>query len=287
MSEERISPAIQTALIGLIGTILAACGGIGGALVTSAVTVYQVQRQNQQVALPASGGAETLSFDLGNIFITRQEAAALDPDVYYANLEQAFVLHRPLPGWADLEEMTVQEQLAEQSVTCTAVCDQPVFRIRYGDPIEIESDRATTVNGHLIPEALLNVNERLYGPPPWKLPYYSQMILNVFEKSQVQALGIQTLPDMILLMTSLSAGRVNRIVAQAESHFAIIQLSGTYEGIRVAGQPVAMTIDTWLLFAEADQAFYTFEISYTPQSGQPLQVWDDLQLYIAQFRVIQ
>jgi hypothetical protein len=287
MAEEHKSTVFQTALIGLVGTILTTCGGISGALVTSAVTVYQVQRQNQQVALPASAGGETLSVDTGNIFITRQEAAALDPANYYANLDQAFILHRPLPGWGDMEEMTVQEQLAEDNVTCRAVCDQPVFRIRYGEPIEIESDRGTTVNGHLIPEESLNLSEMLYGPPPWKLPYYSQMILNVFEKSEVQTFGIKNLPDLILLMTRYSAGRVNRVIAQADSHFAVIQLSGTYEGIRVAGESITMTVDTWLLFAEADNAFYTVEIRYTPQSGQPLQVWDDLQLYIDQFRVVQ
>jgi hypothetical protein len=113
------------------------------------------------------------------------------------------------------------------------------------------------------------------------------MILNVFEKSEVQALGIHNLPDLILLMTRYSSSRVNRVIAQADSHFAIVQLSGTYEGIRVAGESVKMTADTWLLFADADNAFYTVEIRYTPQSGQPLQVWDDLQLYIDQFRVIQ
>ena len=287
MAEEHKSTAFQTALIGLIGTILTTCGGIGGALVTSAVAVYQVQRQNQQVALPASGGGETLSVDTGTIFITRKEAAALDPAVYYANLEKAFILHRPLPEWDDLEEMTVQEQLSEENVTCLAVCDQPVFRIRYGKPIEIESDRETTVNGHIIPEEMLNMSEKLYGPPPWKLPYYSEMILNIFEKGEVQKLGIRTLPDMVLLMTRHSVGRVNRVIARTDSHFAIVQTSSIYEGIRVAGEPTTMTIDNWLLFAEADNAFYTIEIRYTPQSGQPLQVWDDLQSYIDQFRMIQ
>jgi hypothetical protein len=186
-----------------------------------------------------------------------------------------------------MEEMTVQEQLAEENVTCQAVCDQPVFRIRYGEPLEIESDRETTVNGHLIPDEMLKMSETLYGPPPWKLPYYSQMILNVFEKREVEKLGIHSLPDMILLMTRYSVGRINRVIAQADSHFAIVQLSSTYGGIRVDGEPVSMTFDNWLLFAEGDKAFYTVEIRYTPQSGQPLQVWDDLQLYIDQFRVIQ
>jgi hypothetical protein len=251
------------------------------------VTIYQVQRQNQKVALTAPDGGQTLRVDTGTIFITRQEAAGLDPDTYYVNLEQAFILHRPLPGWDAMEEMTVQEQLTEDNVTCQAVCDQPVFRVRYGEPIEVESDRGITVNGHLIPDELLDLSERLYGPPPWKLPYYNQMVLNIFYKSEVQELGIHTLPDIILLMARFSAGQVNRVVAQEGSHFAIVQRSSTYEGIRVGGESATMTIDNWLLFAEADNAFYTVEIRYTPQSGQPLQVWDDLQMYIDQFRVIQ
>jgi hypothetical protein len=287
MAEQQKSPVFRTALIGLLGTVLTVCGGLGGALVTSAVTIYQVQRQDQKVALTAPGGGQTLRVDTGTIFITRPEAAGLDPDTYYVNLEQAFILHRPLPGWDALEEMTVQEQLVEDNVTCLVLCDQPVFRIRYGEPIEIESDRGTTVNGHLIPDEILNLIVRLYGPPPWKLPYYSQMVLNVFYKSEVQELGIHTLPDMILLMARFAAGRVNRVVAQEGSHFAIVQRSSTYEGIRLGGEAATMTIDNWLLFAEADNAFYTVEITYTPQSGQPIQVWDDLQMYIDQFRVIQ
>ncbi len=287
MGEENRSTGFRTAIIGLVGTILTACGGITGALLTSAVTVYQVQRQNQQVSMPASEGGETLNVDTGSIFITRQKAAALDPSNYYGNLELAFVLHRPLPGWDDMEEMTVQSQLAEQNVTCVAVCDQPVYRIRYGEPIEIESDQNTTVNGHLIPENFLNAIEKLYGSPPWKLPYYSEMILNIFDKNEVQKLGIHTLPDMILLSTRYSSGRINKVVAREGSHFAIVQLSSAYEGIRIDGNPAKMTIDNWFLLAEADKEYYTIEIRYTPQSGQPLQVWDDLQYYIDQFRVIQ
>jgi hypothetical protein len=287
MAEEHKSTGLQTAVIGLIGTILTACGGVGGALLTNAVAIYQVQRQNQQVALPASQGGETLNVDLGSIFISRQKSAALDPATYYVDLDKAFVIHRPLSGWDDMQEMTVKDQLAEDHVTCLVVCDQPVFRIRYGQPMEIESDRQTTVNGHLIPESILNASEKLYGPPPWKLPYYSQVILNVFGKNEVQKLGIHSLPDMILLMTRYSAGRINNVVARAESHFSIVQLSSTYQGIRVAGAPASITIDNWFLFAETDKAYYTVEIRYTPQSGQPLQVWDDLQMYIDQFRVIQ
>jgi hypothetical protein len=92
---------------------------------------------------------------------------------------------------------------------------------------------------------------------------------------------------MILLMARFATGQVNRVVAQEGSHFAIVQRSSTYQGIRLGGEVATMTLDNWLLFAEADDAFYTVEIRYSPQSGQPIQVWDDLQMYIDQFRVIQ
>jgi hypothetical protein len=287
MAGQLKNPAFRTALIGLLGTMLTVCGGLTGALVTSAVTIYQVQRENQKVSLTAPGGGQTLKVDTGTIFITRQDAAGLDPGTYYVNLEQAFILHRPLPGWDAVQEMTVREQLSEDNVNCLVLCDQPVFRIRYGEPIEIESDRATTINGHLVPDEILTLVERLYGSPPWKLPYYCQMVLNVYDKKMVQELGIRTLPDMILQIARFSAGRVNRVVAQENSHFVIVQLSSAYAGIRLGGEAAKMTIDNWMLFAETDNAFYTVEITYTPQSGQPIQVWDDLQMYMSQFRVIQ
>jgi hypothetical protein len=63
------------------------------------------------------------------------------------------------------------------------------------------------------------------------------MILNIFEKSEVQKLGIHSLPDMILLSTRYSEGRINKVVARANSHFAIVQLSSSYDGIRVGGGP--------------------------------------------------
>ena len=236
MAEQLKSPAFRIALIGLLGTVLTVCGGLGGALITNAVTVYQVHRQNQKVALSAPQGGQTLKVDTADIFISRQDAAALDPEAYYINLEQAFILHRPMDGWDAMQEMTVQEQLAEDNVTCRVICDQPVYRIRYGEPIIIESDRATTVNGRLIPDEILSLTEVLHGPPPWRLPFYSQMVLNVYDKSQLQGIGIQTLPDMILLMTRFSSGRINRVVAQENSQFALVQLSSTYQGIRVSGE---------------------------------------------------
>jgi len=54
MTEQKRFTAFPIAMIGLISALLTTCGGIGSALVTSAVTVYQMERQQQQVALPAS-----------------------------------------------------------------------------------------------------------------------------------------------------------------------------------------------------------------------------------------
>jgi hypothetical protein len=287
MSKEQKPNGMRNAVIGLIGTMLTVCGGLTGALVTNAAAIYQLEVENRKVAMKATGGAETLKVNAGEIFITRQDAATLDPADYYVDLEQGFVLHRPLDGWDDLEEMTVEEQLAESGVTCTAICDQPVYRLRHGEPIQIESDRNSIVNGKPFPENLLSASEQLYGPPPWSVPYYNMLVLNIYGKDQVNDLGITSLADMLLLMTTYSAGRAYEMIVPDGENFAVVQLSSTYDSIRVDGQPDRLTIDDWMFFAETDDLYYMLEIRYTAGSGGSIQVWDDLQYYMDQFRVIR
>ena len=67
----------------------------------------------------------------------------------------------------------------------------------------------------------------------------------------------------------------------------VVQSSGTYEQVRMEGEEATLTLETWLLVTETETAYYTVEISYTPQSGHSVQVWDDLQTYMDSFRVIQ
>jgi hypothetical protein len=287
MAKQQRPVSIQTALIGLVGTLLTVGGGLCGAFVTSAVTIYQVEREKQLLAVSSEGGEQTLSIDTNTIFLSRQAAADLDPERYYLDFEHAIIFRRPLPGWDPMEEMTLEQQLAETNIPCNVACDQPVFRIRYGEPIEIESDRATTINGHFIPEDVLNLSEQLQGPPPWKSTYFSQVILNIYEKELARQIGVVNLADLILLTTQSTSERMNRMVAQEDSHFAILQGSSALEGIRMAGEPAALTLDDWLLFAESEKAYYVIEIAFTAQSGQPLQVWDDLQTYIDEFRIIE
>lgn len=287
MSKEQKPSGMRAAIIGLIGTLLTVCGGVTGALVTNAATIYSLEMESKRVDLKNYEGDKTLKVNAGETFITRKEAAALDPADYYVNLEQAFVMHRPLDGWDEMEAMTLGEQLAEENVNCLAMCNEAVYRLRYGEPIMVVSDRASTINGDPIAEELLEASELLYGPPPWNIPYYNQLILNIFDRKAVQGLGIESLPDLLILMTSSYLERITMLVAPEGSHFAIVQSTSTYGGIRVDGQEAQMTVDSWLYLAEAKDAFYMIEIRYTAQSGESIQVWDDLQYYIDQFRVIQ
>lgn len=186
-----------------------------------------------------------------------------------------------------MEALTIGEQMAEVGGQCLVLCDQPVYRTRYGQPIEIQSDRQTRVNGQSLPEERLDVLEQLYGAPPWTVPYYSQVTINIFERSATAQMGFDSLPDLALLATVASNLRVNRLIAEEGANFAVLQTSGTYENVRIDGEPATFTLEDWILLAEAEDAYYTVEIAYTPQSGQSLQVWDDLQAYMDSFRVIQ
>lgn len=287
--EKKKPAATRVAVIGLIGTVLTVCSGLAGAIVSGTLTIYQVERQIQQVALAPPGGERALTIDTEGISISRQQAAALDPESYFVDLDHGLAIHRPLTGWSELEELTVAEQLTEAgAITLTPqVSEQPVYRIRYGEPIEIQSDRQTLVNGQSVPEHRLDALEQLYGPPPWTQPYYSQVVVNVFEKSVIKELGIKNLADLLFLSVQFSGGQINHLIAEEGSDFMMVQASATYENVRMAGETATFTLETWLLIAEAEDAYYTVEIAYTPQSGQSVQVWDDLQVYMDSFRVIQ
>jgi hypothetical protein len=282
--------SIRATVIGLVGTILTVCGGLAGAAITGAVTIYQTERQMQQVAVASSGGEQALSIDGGGIFVSRQEAAALDPELYFVDLDHGLALRRSLPGWGALEELTVAEQMSEGGAAASAdpsLDEQPVYRIRYGQPIEIQADRETLVNGQPVPDEAVEVLEYLYGPEPWTLPYYSEVIVNIFDRSVVEALGMNDLPDFMLMAVPFSGGRANRLIAEEDRGFMVVQTSATYERARMAGQEKAFTRENWVLFAEAEAAYYIVEIVYIPQSDQPVQIWEDLQVYMDSFRVIR
>lgn len=95
---EQKSATVQAATIGLIGAILTSCSGCFGAVLSAAVTFYSVQREQQQVALAAPEGRQVLSINPGNIFVSRQEAAALDPETHFVDLNRGLAIRRPMPG---------------------------------------------------------------------------------------------------------------------------------------------------------------------------------------------
>ena len=287
MTAEKKSTSFTPALIGLLGTALTVAGGLCGALITGAVTVYKVRQESQQLSLASSGGQQSLSVDTGSLLLSRAEAAVLDPSIYYIDLEQGFAMHRSLPGWDVLEEMTLAEHLVESNVECLVACDQPVFRIRYGEAVQVESDRLTTVDGQLIPEERLDLLEQVYGPPPWESDYYSQVILNVFARDVVEPLGVDSLAELIIIDTRFASRRYTSMLAPPGSHYALLQGASSLASLRIEGEPGGLTLDDWLLFAESDRAFYIVEILFTTRSGQPVSVWDDLQIYMDYFRVIE
>jgi hypothetical protein len=285
---EKTQP-LRVAIIGLIGTILTVCGGLSGAIISGAVTIYRVERERQLVALPAPASEQELSIDTGEVFISRQEAADLDPGTYFVDLTHGVAIQQPLDGWNPLEELTVAEDLAESSglPVSPPLSEQPVLRIRYGEPMEIEFDRQTQVNGQPMLEQTIEAYEQLYGAEPWTLPYHSQVTINIFDKPVVEELGFVSLSDMFLGLMRFSEAHINRLVANEGSHFIVAQTSVTYDGVRLEGQEMRITMEKWLLVAETEGTYYDLEIVYMPQSGHSLQVWEDLQTYMDSFHVVE
>lgn len=80
---------------------------------------------------------------------------------------------------------------------------------------------------------------------------------------------------------------MNHIVAGRESPYILIQATLRLENVRVDGQDTTVIVERWALFAEEPQHYYAVEVNHLPQSGQPAEVWVDLQAYVDSFRVIR
>jgi hypothetical protein len=103
---KKSSDTLRKALIGLIGTLLTACGGLTGALVSAGFTVYQVEREAQQVALAAPGGDQALTVDTRQIAIKPGEAKGLAADEYAVDMDLGLVMAQPDTGWSQIETIT-------------------------------------------------------------------------------------------------------------------------------------------------------------------------------------
>ncbi|MBN1953566.1 MAG: hypothetical protein JW900_00830 [Anaerolineae bacterium] len=285
-AEKGDAKSLRIAIIGLIGTLLTVCGGLTGAVVSAAVTVYSVERELQQFSLDAPGRRQPLSIDTADIFISRQEAASLDPETYFVDLDGGVAIHRALSGWDDLEELTLAEHMAESGATVSPgpVSDQQVYRLRYGDPIEIQIDRQARIDGLLLPEYVAQAFEQLYGPEPWTIPYHSELIVVLYDKELDL---FKSVPDVLMNTYPFSGGRVNQLMAPQDSGFIALQSSTLIENVRLNGQETTISSERWLLFTETDDAYCVVEMVFVPQSGQPLQVWEDMQAYMDSFRIVR
>lgn len=282
---------IRAAVIGLVGTILTVCGGLTGALISGAVTIYRVEREAQQIGIAAPESRQELAFDAGQVFISRQEAAALDPDIYFVDLNHGVAMRRPLNGWGELEAMTLGEQIAEvgtMDVPELPLMEQPVYRIAYGETIEVTIDRQCLIDGQPIPDDVAQSLEVLHGQAPWRVPYQSMMVINVYDRELVEGNGfITSLADMMMNTYHFSGGQVNELVAPEGGDFILMQSTATLTNVRLENGTTTLTVERWFLFAQTQDSYYVVEVVYMPQSGQPVRVWDDLQLYLDSFRIVR
>lgn len=280
-TEKEKPGALRVALIGLIGTLLTVCGGLMGALISASVTVWQVERQARQVALAPPGSTRALDFNMGETTIRYEDAMRLDPSQYYVAPELGFVLAQPREGWGPVEEMTYRDLFVERGAwTGSSWDDQPVHRIRYQEPVSVQYMAGSELNGIAVdPEAL----RKLYGTDTFRL----STEVTVLTVNKQAAAGYRSLAAVALDWGAIHRSGANRIVADKEGTYVLMQTSWQARSVRVDGRDGPFVLERWALFAEGPRHYYVVEAAYIPRSDQSVQVWEDLQAYMASFRVIR
>lgn len=286
--EDKKSNAMRKAVIGLIGTMLTVCSGLTGAGISAAVTIYQIERGRQQVALAALSRDQTLTVDTRQIAISEEEATQLDPGNYVVP-DLGFALAQPRAGWSQMEEMTYHDLFLEEEALSPLILfyswvgsawdDQPVRRIRYGEPVQVQYQEKTTENGAVVDLEMLR---SLTGSDT--LPHYSQITILAVDK---EVAADYTLAGIALTWGAIHRGGVNRIVASEGSQYILMQATWQMQNVRIDGRETDLSIERWALFAEGAQRYYAVEINYVPGADQPVRVWEDVQAYMDSFRVIR
>ncbi len=289
--KNQSSDALKKAIVGLVGTLLTVCGGLTGALVAAGITIYQVEREAQQVSLPAPGSDQALTVDTRQIAIDRAEATRLAADDYVVDTDLGLVMAQPRAGWSQIEEATFYDLVLDEAAATPLIHlfkladaawdEQPIYRIRYSQPVEIQYQEKSTENDVPIDVETLR---GLIGSDT--LAHYSQVTILALDK--------QVATDVPLASIALAwgpdptyGGGANRIVAYRDSQYILIQATSTLKDVRIDGHETNLSTERWALFAEGPQHYYVVELNYVPAPGQSLQVWADLQAYLDAFRVIQ
>jgi len=280
MTQKQKSQAVRAAVIGLIGTVLTACGGLGGAAISAAVTVYRVEREMQRVDLPAPGSEKPLTVDTQQIGISYEEAMGLNQDEYYVVPQLGFVLAQPREGWSGVEELTYRDLHVERGTYTGSWWDeQPLRRIRYGEPVEVQYHDGSQVNGVAVDMEMMHL---VYNTDTFHLS--NEITILALDKEVTVG---YTLAEVALEWAMTQRGGMNRIIANKGSDYILMQASWQAQDVQVNGREGDLSLERWVLVAEGPQNYYEVEVVYIPQTGQPVQVWEDLQMYMDSFRVIR
>lgn len=276
----------QAALIGLVGTFLTVCGGISGALIGGATTIYRINREAQQIAISAPQSDRPLSVDTFKIAISPTEASKLDESKYLVFQDFGFVMAQPETGWSDKGPLTYLDLFLEEGINLSPLIlfynwiedswdDQPVRQIRYMEPVTVQFIQGSTENGVSVdPSKLINDT----------IDFYSS--ITSLALSKAVAGPDFTLYGLALTWGGLHQGGVNELIANPDSQYVFEQVSWELKGVRVEGKQTDLTLQRWGLFSESPERYYIVEVQFVPATGQSTQVWDDLQAYLDAFRVI-
>ncbi len=289
MDNEHSEPkhSSRVAIIGLIGTILTACGGLAGAIIGGGVTIYKTNLEAQQLAIAAPQSDQPLSVDTRKVAINSSSLSNLESSKYLALPDLGFVMAQPQPGWNGGEQMSYYDLFTEFDINLSPLIlfyrdvkdtwdDQPVRQLRYAEPVMVQYIEGSTENGVTVdPTQLTNDT----------IAFYSQFTVLALDKALAQQNF--TLYDLALTWGGMHLGGINNLVANPDSQYVFEQVSWELKGVRVNDRSADLTLQRWALFAEGPEHYYIVEVQYVPAEGQSMQVWDDIQTYLDAFRVIQ
>lgn len=264
-------------------------------------------------------GSNALS--IASVKEPREAVSALDPHKYYVNSATGFRFKLPadeafskpamlegIEGLLAAKNAVLNPEIQQQLQTNLQVHPLgPAFqtvkivRIAYGKSMTVECTDDTTnelidrilarvksiakeQSVELTPEDLSKARRMAIGLD--RLNFQDEFMVTVFDKRKLMEAPIKvTLPSLFVTLTSAMGLFTDKLVADEQSILGGVDLS--LQNVKIDQKIGDFAVERWMLLTENKEAFFLVEIAYSPQTQEPLKVWEDLRDMMTSFRALE
>jgi hypothetical protein len=264
---------------------------IVGVLILAAIGGVYMSSDDEEAELKLELFGSTLTYkSVAELRVPISDLGDLGDD-YYVDEPRGFAYRLPQGQWGPVQRFTGQQEfLKAKGVVVRGVSESAPTSTPFGDMIQhphitrFASERTLSVRFR--PTAVF---ETPLGTVPIgqsalkRADLTNEFMVTVFEKDRLTGQDV-SLAGLFSIVTSFDPSTtVDRV--EATRGIILAGVSFRYRDVVASGDDRDVSVNRALLFTESDTRFYVVEAGFSPEIGDGLSRWDELQAVLESFRI--